>query len=264
MVSMKEFFLRLAGVTLPCSVRYEDTIAYFKAFGDVPEEGGDHPAAPASGTDRRQPGASAEETVSRPTRPVHIPDRDWEEYLSQNMAACAHTEYSMLAPYFSDELLKHDRVVIHAAAVRWNDRAYLICAASGTGKSTQASMLQSLHPGEFSVICGDRPILQFHEKEIWVHPSPWNGKENWYGAEAAPLAGLVLLERGEQNSICALSNRDAALPFYMQFIQTYWRIENICKIAELETRLLQAVPAWKLTTYQVPDSTKLLLETIFV
>ena len=99
--------------------------------------------------------------------------------------------------------------------------------------------------------------------EITVHPSPWNGKENWYGAGAAPLAGVILLERGEANSLSALSEREAAVPLYTSFIQTAWEPDNIRKIAELETRLLQSVPIWQLTTHQVPDSTKLLLDAIF-
>ena len=215
---------------------------------------------------------------------VHIDDRNWADYLAEGMEPCAHTEYSMLTPHFSDALLAFDRVILHGVAIRWRDRAWLICAASGTGKSTQAKHLQTLRPGEFSIICGDRPVLEFRSPchcepvtdvtgvairppsppcEIIVHPSPWNGKENWHGADAAPLAGIILLERGEENALVSLTEREAALPFYPNFIQTAWEPENIKKIAELETRMLQAVPIWKLTTFQVPDSTKLLLEAVF-
>ena len=262
---MKDFILRLAGRDVPCRTRYDETIEYFRSFGEVVE-----PASPAS-------------------VPVCIPDRDWADYLAENMAPCAHTEYSMLTPHFSDALLPHDCVIIHAVAMRWRDRAWLICAGSGVGKSTQARFLQELRPGEFSVVCGDRPILEFRipaepsgEREesrsaesasrqgadpfdsgIIVHPSPWNGKENWHGGGAAPLAGIILLERGEENALASLTEREAALPVYPHFIHTAWEAENICRIAELETRMLRSVPIWKLTTHQVPDSTKLLLESVF-
>ena len=244
----------LAGLTLPCALRFPETAVF------PPPD----PAAPRVGID-----------------PVRLSREDWDHFLSTGMAETPQTEYSLLTASFSDALMEFNRLIIHGVALRWQEHAYLICAASGVGKSTQARWLQTLRPSEFGIICGDRPILEFchcepvtdvtgaairppvTEGSILVHPSPWNGKENWYGAEAAPLAGLILLERGDENRLCTLSPREAALAIYSQIIQTCVTAEGIRKAAELATRLLNAVPIWKLTTHQVPDSTKLLLDTVF-
>ena len=99
--------------------------------------------------------------------------------------------------------------------------------------------------------------------EIIVHPSHWNGKEDWKGAAAAPLAGLILLRRGEDNGLASLSPRDAALRTYTQVIQTCTDPEKMRTAADLITRLLNSVPIWQLTSFQVPDSTRLLLDTVF-
>lgn len=278
---MASFCVSLAGIRFPCETRYGETERYFRVFAPPEETGAPEKAGLT----------------------VCIPDRDWSRCLADGMEDCAHTEYSMLTPHFSEALLDYDRVILHAAAIRYRDRAYLICAASGTGKSTQVRVLQELRPDAFTVICGDRPVLEFRsepaaepaasgdapnpvfpggrriipvsggpgrpappprqETTVIVHPSPWNGKENWHGASAAPLAGLILLERGEENALAALTDREAALPFYPHFIQTAWEPDRIRKIAELETRLLQSVPVWRLTTHQVPDSTRLLLDGVF-
>lgn len=228
----------LAGLTFPCRLRYPETARYFPA---------PNPAARCVGGD-----------------PVCLTDEDWQYYLSDGMEDCAHTEFSLLTAAFSDALMDHERIILHAVAIRWRDKSYLIAAQSGNGKSTQARFLQQLRPGEFSVICGDRPVLSFHDNEILVHPSHWNGKENWYGAEAAPLAGVILLRRSEENAICPLSPREAAIRTYAQIIQTCADPEKMKKAAALVTKLLNAVPIWQLTSFQVPDSTKLLLETVFV
>ncbi|MBR0160608.1 MAG: hypothetical protein IJQ02_04915, partial [Oscillospiraceae bacterium] len=98
---------------------------------------------------------------------------------------------------------------------------------------------------------------------ILVHPSPWNGKESWHDAPAAPLAGLILLERGDHNELLPLSAREAGIPVYLQMIHTNRDVEHIKQAAAMTTLLLGSVPAWKLISYQVPDSTKLLLETLF-
>ncbi|MBR7009354.1 MAG: hypothetical protein IKI02_00410, partial [Oscillospiraceae bacterium] len=105
----------------------------------------------------------------------------------------------------------------------------------------------------------DRP----QTSSLLVHPSPWNGKENWHGAEAAPLAGLILLSRGPENRLTALTDREAALTMYQHFLQSAWVPENIRRVAALETRLLRAVPIWLLESDQVPDSTRLLLDAVF-
>ena len=285
--------LRLAEALIPYIPRYPETPRYFASY-DCPEP-------------ERKPDLD---------QPVRLSEGEWQRFVSQGMEPCPHSEYSVLTFPISDALMALDRIVIHAVALRWRDKAWLICAKSGVGKSTQARWLQKLRPGEFGVISGDRPILEFlparsdchseRRKEsvppchserseesvppchserseesvppspfaaaaigrqppapILVHPSPWNGKENWYGAPAAPLAGVILLERGEENKLCALSPWDAVIPLYTKLIQTTIDPELLVKAGKLEQRILNSVPVWRLVTEQVPASTQVLLESVF-
>lgn len=234
---MTDFTVTLAGRSFRVSARYAKTASYFPA----PD-----PEAPLV------PGA-----------PVSIPETDWQEYLQSGMEDCAHTEYSMLTAHCSDALLAFDCVILHAAALRWRDRSWLIIAPSGVGKSTQTRNLQTLLPGEVSVICGDRPVLERCGGAFRVHPSPWNGKENWHGAEAAPLGGLILLRRGPENRLYALREDEAILNLYVAFIQTSASVEAVTKVADLEDGVLRAVPTWLLVSDTVPDSTRCLVDGIF-
>ena len=234
---MTDFTVTLAGRSFRVSARYAETASYFPA----PD-----PEAPLV------PGA-----------PVSIPETDWQDYLQSGMEDCAHTEYSMLTAHCSDALLAFDCVILHAAALRWRDRSWLIIAPSGVGKSTQTRNLQALLPGEVSVICGDRPVLERCGGAFRVHPSPWNGKENWHGAEAAPLGGLILLRRGPENRLYALREDEAILNLYVAFIQTSASVEAVTKVADLEDAVLRAVPTWLLVSDTVPDSTRCLMDGIF-
>lgn len=234
---MTDFTVTLAGRSFRVSARYAETASYFPA----PD-----PEAPLV------PGA-----------PVSIPETDWQEYLQSGMEDCAHTEYSMLTAHCSDALLAFDCVILHAAALRWRDRSWLIIAPSGVGKSTQTRNLQELLPGQVSVICGDRPVLERCGGAFRVHPSPWNGKENWHGAEAAPLGGLILLRRGPENRLYALREDEAILNLYVAFIQTSASVEAVTKVAGLEDGVLRAVPTWLLVSDTVPDSTRCLVDGIF-
>ena len=101
------------------------------------------------------------------------------------------------------------------------------------------------------------------EGAVLVHPSPWNGKESWCGAPPAPLGGIILLRRGEENRLEAAAPKEIALEIFSQFIQSCREADKVRKVAELETKMLESVPLWRLTTHKVPDSTELLLESVF-
>ena len=182
-------------------------------------------------------------------------DHDWSTAQKKGILHFPVAECSLLAGSVSDTLLPFDRCVIHAAAVRYRDRAWLLAGPSGVGKSTQIKSLQSLEPGAFGVICGDRPVLELREdSSVMVWPSPWNGKENWYGAEAAPLAGIILIQRGEESKVEPLTPRDAVVPVYAQLIQTGESLETMQLAARFEDRLLQSVPTHRLTASDIPTS----------
>ena len=194
-------------------------------------------------------------TLEKPICEVHVGETLWRELFKNGYKDCAYMEYTYFPAPISDALLPYDRCVIHAAAVRYRDRAWLLAGPSGVGKSTQIKSLQSLEPGAFGVICGDRPVLELREDgSVMVWPSPWNGKENWYGAEATPLAGIILIQRGEESKVEPISPRDAVVPVYAQLIQTGESLQTMQLAARFEDRLLQAVPTHRLTASDIPTS----------
>lgn len=232
---MECYRIMLAGIPIPCAFEFEQTAACFGAYAEGPEP---------------------------ETEALHAPDWLWEDWLRGVGEKNAHNEYSLYAALCSSVLLHRDRCVYHAAALRFRDRAWLLAAPSGVGKSTQVKTLRELYPGAFGVISGDRPVLELTENGVRVHPSPWNGKENWFGAEAAPLAGLILLRRGEENSVERLPVRDAAAPVYGGIFQTAADASEIHRAASFAGALLECVPVWRLTNRGVPDSTRLLYDRV--
>ena len=254
------FQINLNGYNLICAAYYPDTEKFFRGF---------YPQGFSKHSDSGKIDIAALKKQN-PGQIVFVHPEDWAEYQKIGMPPCAHTEYSILTEYFSDFLIPLNSVIIHGVALRWHDRAYLICAHSGVGKTTQARFLNELRPNEFEIICGDRPILEFRKpleygisESVVVHPSPWNGKENWHGGESAQLSGVILLERGDENKLSVITEQEAAIPLYSQFIHTGWSEDKIKIVANLETKLLRSVPLWKLLSNKVPDSTQLLIENIF-
>lgn len=229
--------IRISGVDVRIRLHHPDTYHYFQDYITV---------------------------VKELTQSVSVPEAEWREWLNEGGTDNSYGEYTCLTAAISDELLKHNRCIIHAVAFLYKDKAWLISGPSGVGKSTQARYLQSILPGEFHVICGDRPVLEMMDDQtVFVHPSPWNGKENWKGVVGAPLAGIILLDRGDENSFQSVASRQAVYPILTRMIFTIETEETIKRAAEFENRLLSNVPVYQLMSHSVPESTYLLFQQLF-
>ncbi len=234
---MYSYDLYLAGVVLSCRFLYPETVRLLDKY------------------------------ILNPTThcgDVYVRPYEWDFWSTTGKPINAEAEGSLLCSACSDALLLSGRCLIHAAAISFHNQSWLITAPPGIGKSTQVRTLQALYPGEFKVICGDRPALQFVESgQFIVHPTPWNGKENWFGAPAAPLAGILCLERGTKTTIERLAPRDAVLSVFSALICSR-ETENIIRLlAAFEDALLKSVPVYRYVNGGVPDSCHFLYQSLF-
>lgn len=175
----------------------------------------------------------------------------------------SYVEYRCLIELTARSLLRYGCCIFHSVAFFWRDRAWLLTAPSGVGKTTQFCNWQRLHPGEITVISGDMPALEGRDDgSVWVHPSSWNGKENLSSRISAPLGGLVLLEQGKENRIAPLNPREGVMPLLQQFMAVPETEEEFLSMAALLDRMLRTAPSWKLTNLGDDASTELLRGTL--
>ncbi len=220
MASPFRYRLRFADRTLSCAFTFPRTAFYFR----------DYILGPAG--DGETLWLTPEH---RAIRRATSPTEHWNAY----------GEYKAFLGLLSDALLDYDRVLLHSVAFVWHGRAWLLSAESGTGKTTQYLNLKQLYGEEIQILCGDNPILQFGEEGITVHPSPWNGKENYHGNMAAPLTGLILLRQAKENQLTRLSPHDAAADVFRAFNTYCIGEESVHQMARLTERLLAATPVWR-------------------
>ena len=229
--------LNLAGIILTAAFQFKDTSLHFGKY--------------CLGASKKQNG-------------IKVPKYELEIWKDFGLEKNAWHEYSCFTAIASDTLSQFNRFIVHAVAFAWKDKAYLIAAPSGVGKSTMIRTLQELYPGEFSIICGDRPILSAEEDgSLIVHPSPWNGKEDWHGAGKKELAGFINLSRGEVTRLHKMTDKEAALPVYMSIIQTRETEELIHRFSSFAEAVIKKAPVWNFISGGVPDSAGFLYDQLF-
>lgn len=117
-------------------------------------------------------------------------------------------------------LLHYGRLILHASAVLYHERAILFAAPSGGGKSTQAEIWEhSLHA---KVINGDKVILYDNGTNLIAYGSPIAGSSGIYRNICAPVAAIVQLEKGSENTITPMTMRERYLLLYGEAVKSDW------------------------------------------
>ena len=188
---------------------------------------------------------------------------DRERPLILEDSSDSFVEYRCLIGLTAQKLLQYGCCIFHSASFVFRDRAWLLAAPPGTGKTTQYLNWQRLHPGEITMISGDMPVLEGRpDGSVWAHPSSWNGKENLKSWLSAPLGGVVLLEQGNEDQIRQVSPKEAILPLFRQFMVPLETEEEIKALAKLMEQMLTAAPCWKMVNRGGDESTVLLRATL--
>ena len=146
-------------------------------------------------------------------------------------------------------LLPFHRIFLHASAVIHEGKAYVFSAPSGTGKSTQAEIWRR----EFGarIINGDKVILAVENGTVTAWGSPAAGSSGIYRNIGAPVAAILLLEQGPDNTIRPASNSTGYFRIYSELVkQQNDPAFNQTLLKYIEV-IMETIPILKLTC--LPD-----------
>ncbi len=173
------------------------------------------------------------------------------------MAECVDDAASFPPPYLeslaiyrkiAENLASEDCMLIHAAVLEYDGRAYAFAAKSGTGKTTHISLWEKAFGDKVRIINGDKPlirrIMRGDKAEFIVYGTPWCGKERKNINMSAPLAGFCLLERSENNFIKPAG--EAAVPFLMGQMFFKKDIEYLGALMSFVDSLVTNIPIYRL------------------
>lgn len=153
------------------------------------------------------------ESKLKPEQITLVIPREFQERFAQNANW-------LLYLVLERPLLHYGRLILHASAVIYHERAYLFTAPSGGGKSTQAEIWE--HALHAKVINGDKVVLYDNGTNLIAYGSPIAGSSGIYRNICAPVDAIVQLEKGSENTITPMTTRDRYLLLYGEAVKSDW------------------------------------------
>ena len=149
----------------------------------------------------------------------------------------------------------YDTIVFHGSVIAVDGEAFLFTAKSGTGKSTHTRLWRELFGDRAVMINDDKPLLKITENSVIAYGSPYNGKHHLGCNMSAPLKGICILKRGQENTISQISKAQA-YPMLMQQVYRPKDGMQLAKVLKLIDRLSQNTGLFELHCNMEPEAAK--------
>ena len=231
------FVVKLAGHNLRYSFLNSGTLLYFKNYISISES-------------RKYDIRMSEERFEECRKLVPADRTD------------AYTEHKGLGPLTSKKLLEYNCCLYHGVAVRFMEKAWILTAPSGTGKTTQYLNWKELYHDDVEMICGDMPVLEHNNGMIIVHYSPWNGKECIGSHLSAPLGGIIILSQEIKNQIVKTTAEESVFDIINQFIVIPEDEKEIRTVFAMIDCIFKNYPVWHFGNTGSLRSTEMLVEQV--
>ena len=115
---------------------------------------------------------------------------------------------TIMGHFFSEILLNHSGITVHASTIVYNGEAVTFTAPSGTGKSTHTGLWKKYYP-DTVIINDDCPAIRLKNGKFMAYGTPWSGKTDINENMSAPLKAMVFLERSDENTITEITPAEA-------------------------------------------------------
>ena len=125
----------------------------------------------------------------------------------------------MTLPFFTALFAQHQGILVHAAAVVVDGRAWVFAGPSGSGKSHWTRQWQERG---LAVLDEDRVVLRLLDGQVWAFGTPWHLEPRLCSPRGAPVERLFFLQQAEPDAVrevrpaaaATLLLRSTQLPVY--------------------------------------------------
>lgn len=157
--------------------------------------------------------------------------------------------------------LNYDACLIHSAGVIQRGRGFLFVGPSESGKTTVARL-----SNRYIVLNDEMNLVEFHPDGPLLISTPFNGHFRDKQPGTAPLAAILLLEKGPAHRLEAIGCGEAAGAVAGQIappvgLDDIASVETRVAMLDLGTRLIQSVPVKRMSFLPDPGFWSVLTRT---
>lgn len=158
-------------------------------------------------------------------------------------------------------LPSYDAVMFHSAAVEVKGEGFAFFGKSGSGKSTHAALWKRIFGDGLIFVNGDKPIYRFEDGILYAYGTPWCGKEGLNTNTKTAIKALGLIKKASENSVRALSPKEAATSLIEQVIFPKDAVGTL-KTMDFLDRMISTVPIYEISCSISEEAAKLAYETM--
>lgn len=145
---------------------------------------------------------------------------------------------------FSYAVLNYGGIVFHSSLIEYNNKGILICAPSGTGKTTHARLWRDYENA--LIINGDRPLC-IKESDVWyAYGTPWCGTSGEYINRRVQVKAIVVLEQDLENIVSKLDVMTALAKILSNVTVPMWDEALMNKAMDYIEDILVNIPVYNL------------------
>lgn len=130
-----------------------------------------------------------------------VSDRSFKRtdaYINKDDRYAGDVVSSLLRMVYSQAIIPHGGISVHASSVILDGKAYLFMGKSGTGKSTHSALWIKSFQG-CELMNDDNPTILISNDIVMAAGTPWSGKTPCYKDVIAPVGGIVKLKQAKFN-----------------------------------------------------------------
>jgi hypothetical protein len=151
-------------------------------------------------------------------------------------------EYTVTAAFFYEALIGYGGFLLHSSCLRYDGKAYMFTADSGTGKSTHTGLWRE-YIKDVKMINDDKPAIRLIDGLFYAAGTPWSGKTDQSENVLVPVGAVALLYRSEDNVINRSTNQKAVSELLKQTLLPPKK-ESTDKLADLLDKFIRTVPVY--------------------
>lgn len=177
-------------------------------------------------------------------------------------AAIDPLEFPLDELLFLELLSRHGGVELHACGVvDPSGRGFVFTGHSGDGKTTMARLWETV-PGA-TVLSDDRIVVRRRSDGRWcMHGTPWHGEAQLAVSADAPVSGIYVLGRGQENSCGPMSRVEAVTALLARSFPPFHTPGALESALSVLDELAVAVPCLTFAFAPTPEAVQFIREGV--